>query len=90
MLPEHHNMNTNSNSNSGGPFALPVADLLRWEHGSIARIARELGVNRSTVSRVAHGLKTSRRVEEAVLRECLRIARERGAAVRLLGPEGDQ
>ena len=83
-------MNNNSNSNPEAPFALPVADLLRWEHGSIARIARELGVNRSTVSRVAHGLKTSRRVEEAVLQECLRIARERGAAVRLLGPKGDQ
>lgn len=51
-----------------------AANLLRSDRGAIARIARRLRVHRSTVSRVVNGLKTSERVQVAVIRECVRIA----------------
>ena len=49
--------------------------VLRMDHGSISRIARALGVNRSTVSRVVAGTKTSQRVRDAV-GEALRFAHQ--------------
>ena len=47
--------------------------VLRMDHGLISRIARAIGVNRSTVSRVVAGTKTSQRVRDAVVAECRRI-----------------
>jgi transcriptional regulator with XRE-family HTH domain len=44
---------------------------LRLGHGAIAEIARRTGVNRSTVSRVARGEKTSERVYLAIIRYLL-------------------
>ena len=52
-----------------------AASLLRSDHGAISRIARRLKLNRSTVSRVANGKKTSERVRLAIIRECLRLAK---------------
>ena len=54
-----------------------AAAVLRMDHGSISRIARSLGVNRSTVSRVVGGTKTSQRVRDEVVAECRRIVETR-------------
>jgi transcriptional regulator with XRE-family HTH domain len=45
---------------------------LRLTNGAAAAIARRLGVNRSTVSRVARGLKTSERVSIGIFRYLLK------------------
>lgn len=57
-----------------------AAAVLRMDHGSISRIARSLGVNRSTVSRVVAGTKTSQRVREEVVAECRRIVETRSVS----------
>ncbi len=54
-----------------------AAAVLRMDHGSISRIARGLGVNRSTVSRVVAGTKTSQRVRDEIVAECRRIVETR-------------
>ncbi len=50
-------------------------DLARVEHyrGLYARVARQLGVDRSFVSRVARGERRSKEVEEALQKELKRI-----------------
>ena len=51
--------------------------LARYAHyrGLYARVARQLGVDRSYVSRVARGERRSQRVEEALRAEVKRIQR---------------
>ena len=49
-----------------------AAILLRLDHGAMAEIARRVGVHRSMVSKVVHGLKTSERVRIAIIRYLLR------------------
>ncbi len=67
-----------------------AAAVLRMDHGSISRIARSVGVNRSTVSRVVAGTKTSQRVRGEVVAECRRIVETRSVS-HLLGniPEAE-
>lgn len=52
-------------------------DLARVERyrGLYARVARQLGVDRSFVSRVARGERRSKKVEEALKKELRRIER---------------
>lgn len=52
-------------------------DLARVERyrGLYARVARQLGVDRSFVSRVARGERRSKEVEEALQKELRRIER---------------
>lgn len=52
-----------------------VREILRREPGVQTRIARRLGVNRSTVCRVLCGKKSSQRVQAAILREIDRLVR---------------
>jgi hypothetical protein len=51
---------------------LSAPDLYR---GLYSRVARRVGVDRSLVSRVAKGKKTSKRVEKALRREIARVKR---------------
>jgi hypothetical protein len=51
---------------------LSTPDLYR---GLYSRVARRVGVDRSLVSRVAKGQKTSKRVEKALRREIARVDR---------------
>jgi transposase-like protein len=61
-----------------------AARLLRSDHGAITRIARRLGVNPSTVSRVANGRKTSERVRIAISRYLVTRARQLDTAAFLI------
>ena len=61
-----------------------AANLLRAEYGAITRIARRLRVNKSTVSRVANGKKTSERVRIAIVRYLLARQRELATAAFLI------
>ncbi len=47
----------------------------RLYHGLYARVARQLGVDRSYVSRVARGERRSQRIEAALRAELRRIER---------------
>jgi DNA-binding transcriptional regulator LsrR (DeoR family) len=66
-----------------------AAELLRADHGAMTRIAHRLGVNRSTVSRVVRGQKTSERVRLAIMRECLRISKLHASAGALIEIEAE-
>ena len=63
---------------------LTAADLLRSERGAMRRIARRLRVDPSLVSRVARGLKTSKRVRIAIVRYLLARQRELATAAFLI------
>ncbi len=53
----------------------PVLPLSLMFHGIQASVAARLRVSKSVVSRVANGLKKSRRIEKALLSEARRIER---------------
>ena len=57
---------TNNQTSTG------AAILLRLAHGDMSEIARRLQVDRSLVSRVARGQKSSERVRRAIVRFLLR------------------
>jgi len=83
MLPGAQ-MNKHSTNHRKRQIEREAANLLRADHGALARIARRLGVNRSTVSRVANGKKTSERVRIAIVRYLLRRQRELATAAFLI------
>lgn len=65
-----------TNTNSGEREIPPAAVLiLRFERGSVARIARRLGRSASHVSKVLSGARRSERVRRAILNEAIRAAR---------------
>ena len=55
---------------------------IRQYRGLFSRVARELGVDRSYVSRVASGERSSEKVQRAISRELARIER--------IGSKGDK
>jgi len=74
-------MKTTTNG-QGRKLPIMARQLLR-EFGVQAGIARRLSVNRSTVSRVLAGKKTSARVRKALLSEAARLAKLAGMAAAL-------
>ena len=67
-----------------GSIPKTAAKVLRTDPGSITRIAKRIGVHRSTVSRVLRGMQRSPRVREAIIRECRRMVRSHGVAAVLM------
>jgi transcriptional regulator with XRE-family HTH domain len=51
----------------------PVLNRHRLYRGIYSRVAKQLGIDRSYVSRVASGERKSERVEKALMRELQRI-----------------
>lgn len=62
-------------TNADNGITNPVLVRHSLYRGIYSRVARELGIDRSYVSRVANGLRRSKKVEAALLREIKRIER---------------
>jgi hypothetical protein len=65
-------------------ISIPDHIALRIDRGAAARIAEDLGVHPSLVSRVARGKKTSERVRVAIIRYLLGRQRELATAALLI------
>ena len=52
-------------------YSVPASNLLRADYGAMARIAKQLGVSRSTVSKVIRGQRKSARVSAAIAQHLL-------------------
>jgi len=68
-------MRMGNNGDKKNASTHPVLNRHQLYRGVYSRVAKQLGIDRSYVSRVASGERKSDRVEKALLREIQRIER---------------
>jgi transcriptional regulator with XRE-family HTH domain len=66
-------MRMGTNGDKKNPSTNPVLNRHQLYRGVYSRVAKQLGIDRSYVSRVASGERKSEKVERALLREIQRI-----------------